>query len=99
MKFICKKCGSKEYKIDTQYNANGNIIRKLSCKNCGAFAKWITHAEMLSLTDTTSNLAWLKTLDAEEFAHQIFFRDVAQGRNFNAFVEWLRAAHTREDIL
>lgn len=44
MKFVCKKCGSTDYKIIEKSNGNG-IATGLYCAKCGQWQKWLNKQE------------------------------------------------------
>ena len=92
----CKKCNCK----DVEFRQAGPHIGAY-CKNCGAFVKFASKKEVEEYARQTSmtNFEWLKTLTLEEFARNIFYRDCAQGRRFDNFVEWLKELHTKETEL
>lgn len=50
MKFICKKCGSTEYKIIEKSNGNG-IATGLYCAKCGQWQKWLNKQEKVLFAD------------------------------------------------
>lgn len=50
MKFICKKCGSADYKIIEKSNGNG-IATGLYCAKCGQWQKWLNKQEKVLFTD------------------------------------------------
>lgn len=50
MKFICKKCGSTDYKIIEKSNGRG-IATGLYCAKCGQWQKWLNKQEKVLFTD------------------------------------------------
>lgn len=50
MKFICKKCGSTDYKIVEKSNGNG-IATGLYCAKCGQWQKWLNKQEKVLFAD------------------------------------------------
>lgn len=50
MKFICKKCGSSEYKIIEKSIGNG-IATGLYCAKCGQWQKWLNKQEKVLFAD------------------------------------------------
>ena len=50
MKFICKKCGSTDYKIIEKSNGNG-IATGLYCAKCGQWQKWLNKQEKVLFAD------------------------------------------------
>lgn len=50
MKFICKKCGSTDYKIIEKSNGNG-IATGLYCAKCGQWQKWLNKQEKVFFAD------------------------------------------------
>lgn len=50
MKFICKKCGSTDYKIIEKSNGNG-IAMGLYCAKCGQWQKWLNKQEKVLFAD------------------------------------------------
>lgn len=50
MKFICKKCGSTDYKIIEKSNGKG-IATGLYCAKCGQWQKWLNKQEKVLFTD------------------------------------------------
>ena len=50
MKFICKKCGSTDYKIIEKSNGRG-IATGLYCAKCGQGQKWLNKQEKVLFTD------------------------------------------------
>ena len=50
MKFICKKCGSTDYKIIEKSNGNG-IATGLYCAKCGQWQKWLNKQEKALFDD------------------------------------------------
>lgn len=50
MKFICKKCGSTDYKIIEKSNGNG-IATGLYCAKCGQWQKWLNKQEKALFAD------------------------------------------------
>ena len=56
MKFICKKCGSTDYKIIEKSNGRG-IATGLYCAKCGQWQKWLNKQEkVLFAEDINDNL-------------------------------------------
>lgn len=73
MKFICKKCGSTDYKIIEKSNGNG-IATGLYCAKCGQWQKWLNKQEKVlfadgikdnSIADKDEEIARLKAENAE----------------------------------
>lgn len=50
MKFICKKCGSTDYKIIEKSNGRG-IATGLYCAKCGQWQKWLNKQEKALFAD------------------------------------------------
>ena len=50
MKFICKKCGSTDYKIIEKSNGRG-IATGLYCAKCGQWQKWLNKQEKVLFAD------------------------------------------------
>lgn len=50
MKFICKKCGSTDYKIIEKSNGRG-IATGLYCAKCGQWQKWLNKQKKVLFTD------------------------------------------------
>lgn len=50
MKFICKKCGSTDYKIIEKSNGSG-IATGLYCAKCGQWQKWLNKQEKALFAD------------------------------------------------
>ena len=50
MKFICKKCGSTDYKIIEKSNGKG-IATGLYCAKCGQWQKWLNKQEKALFAD------------------------------------------------
>lgn len=66
MKFICKKCGSTDYKIIEKSNGNG-IATGLYCAKCGQWQKWLNKQEKVLFADADKDkeIARLKAENAE----------------------------------
>lgn len=56
MKFICKKCGSSEYKIIEKSNGNG-IATGLYCAKCGQWQKWLNKQEKVLFANDINSMA------------------------------------------
>lgn len=85
----CDYCDS----TDVCYERLGPQQIAVICAKCGEFIKFVKRAEVPAFT----NLEWLKTLEAIDFAAQLHYRRCVQGRNIDAFIEWLDKPHTRDD--
>lgn len=61
--FICKKCGSKNYKVFEKSNGTG-IATGLYCADCGAWQKWLNKQEKAIYTATLTE-KWCALLEAQ----------------------------------
>lgn len=72
MKFICKKCGSTDYKIIEKSNGNG-IATGLYCAKCGQWQKWLNKQEKVLFADDINSTAEVGVLkrDAENLTRTL----------------------------
>lgn len=56
MKFICKKCGSTDYKIIEKSSGNG-IATGLYCAKCGQWQKWLNKQEKVLFANDINSTA------------------------------------------
>lgn len=61
MKFVCKKCGSTDYKIIEKSNGNG-IATGLYCAKCGQWQKWLNKQEKALFADDINSTAEVDVL-------------------------------------
>lgn len=61
MKFICKKCGSTDYKIIEKSNGRG-IATGLYCAKCGQWQKWLNKQEKVLFADDINSTAEVDVL-------------------------------------
>lgn len=61
MKFICKKCGSTDYKIIEKSNGNG-IATGLYCAKCGQWQKWLNKQEKVLFAEDMNSTAEVDAL-------------------------------------
>ena len=61
MKFICKKCGSTDYKIIEKSNGNG-IATGLYCAKCGQWQKWLNKQEKVLFANDINSTAEVDVL-------------------------------------
>ena len=92
--FICKKCGSKNYKVFEKSNGTG-IATGLYCADCGAWQKWLNKQEKAIYTATLTDewRAMLKThcKITEEVRHRAEVVERALDNIMGAFHELLSA--------
>ena len=61
MKFICKKCGSTDYKIIEKSNGRG-IATGLYCAKCGQWQKWLNKQEKVLFANDINSTAEVDVL-------------------------------------
>jgi hypothetical protein len=100
--FVCKKCGSTEYKIKDKNNGTG-IAHGLYCAKCGFWHKWIGKDDLRKYEQKESKDDVIKRLESENAELTSKYRQLELTlftvvRNFKVLPVGLSLGKTKKEI-
>lgn len=100
--FVCKKCGSTEYKIKDKNNGTG-IAHGLYCAKCGFWHKWIGKDDLRKYEQKESKDDIIKRLESENAELTSKYRQLELTlftvvRNFKVLPVGLSLGKTKKEI-
>lgn len=100
--FVCKKCGSTEYKIKDKNNGTG-IAHGLYCAKCGFWHKWIGKYDLRKYEQKESKDDIIKRLESENAELTSKYRQLELTlftvvRNFKVLPVGLSLGKTKKEI-